>query len=355
MTNARPKAPSVPPPPPRGSPGADAQKPHTVVEILAHQFEALRSAGTSLDRTAAAEAQYLGISASYLSRIRGQKAQITDELAQKIAARLQPDDDVRRKALYHQLLEARDAGPGHAHSPTEPDISPNAIVEFFERIAQPGSLLCVEYRDLPQAISTGPFPKMAVEAAYAIANGLSFAMFQPFGPLEELRQRFHDAIDKEHPCMRLYEYLFKLASRVRQVYREMLAEVESHSTRLGQLVLYEADSTRNGIIPYYGIQSRIFYAEYTHALTHFTEVYDWIAGDQDRHYFIRRGGTSLDPEAVSSQFHPITTSWVTDRHLSTRRLPTTNEELEGLHKRFRTKSDPNLPRWKVWYPETKDQ
>lgn len=350
MKNRRSQATPPSEPPPRTH--TESQKARNVAELLTERFDALRSQpGVDLDRTAAAEAQYLGISASYLSRIRNGKAALTEELAQKIARTFEPSDEGARKALLRELEVAREASPDKARSPLEPDITPNAIIDFFDRVAQPGSLLCVDYRDLPQATSSGPFPQTAVEAAYAVAHGLSFAMFQPFGPVEALRERLVDALESSgqagmFPCIRLYEYLFKLAARVRQVYEEMQAEVQKHEDPLGRLVLYEAERVPETILGC-GIQSRLFYVDYAHALRHYSEVYQWIASD-DRHYFIRRGGESLSPEAVREQFHPITTYWNEERRSPGRRLPRTNAELAELEDRFGNQAGAPRPKWRVW-------
>jgi transcriptional regulator with XRE-family HTH domain len=334
---------------------AEGDEGRSVMSVLAERFEALRASGTmQLERTAAAEANYLGISASYLSRIRGGKAVITEEFIQKIASRFEPHDEERRRALLTELEAARETMPERALSVAEPDISPNAIIDFFDRIAQPGSLLCVDYRDLPQATSTGPFPQTAVEAAYAVAHGLCFAMFQPFGPVEQLRELLvraleHSGHDRMFPCIRLYEYIFQLAVRVRQVYTEMHAEVQKHDQPLGQLVLYEAKHVPETLVGC-GIQSRVFYVDYTHALRHYSEVYEWVAGE-NRHYFIHRAGDSLNADAVREQFHPITTHWIAEQRSARPCIPMTNDELDEIEQRL--DGSKGLPRskWRVWNPK----
>lgn len=340
MRRAPPASSPPSPQPPSTSP--------TLAGLLDEALSRARAAGAKIGATQAAEAEILGVSPSYLSKLRNGKAPITEAFAASFAEKLEPSDRARRRTLEQELLRTREGWfSASEDEPAAEDPLPRVVTDFFDRLGQPGSLVCVDYRDLPQAVSTGSYPSAARDAATAVARGLSFAMFQPFGPVEELRDRRNAAAMNggvSPPFERLFDYLYKLAQDVRRVHLEMLAAAERIARErgepmLGQIVLYEAESAPKNPAGC-GIQSRTFYVDHWSGAHHLTDIYEWIVG-ADGHSFVQRSGESLHADAVREQFYPVPDLW----REHGQRLPVRKKELDDFcnHRSF-----PN--HWNVWKP-----
>ncbi len=245
------------------------------------------------------QAAFLGVSPGQYSRIRNGKAPLTESTARKWAEVLLPSDPGR---LQRDLLAAsRNRTPEH-----EQGSLANAK-DLFKRLGRENALLCVEYRDLPRAEARARYSGFAQDAGEAIARGLHYAMFQPFGEPDTVRKSGH--------CEAVRTYVAQLGDRVRLVYAQMrehaLALIPPDDERLRdvvrkRIVLYESTSSQ---LVGSGIQSRLFYAA-TRTLDGFglqEEVWEWVASTEDS--FILRDPNSTPVLAISEQFFPVTAFW----------------------------------------------
>ena len=124
----------------------------TLADLLDEALSRARAAGAKIGATQAAEAELLGVSPSYLSKLRNGKAPITEAFAASFAEKLEPSDRARRRTLEQELLRTREGWfSASEDEPAAEDSLPRVVIDFFDRLGQPGSLVCVDYRDLPEA------------------------------------------------------------------------------------------------------------------------------------------------------------------------------------------------------------
>jgi hypothetical protein len=127
-------------------------------------------------------------------------------------------------------------------------------------------------------------------------------------------------------------YLFDLAMGVRAFYENVTNELQNAESK-GSIVLYEAVRGINGntspSLTACGIQSRLFYADYTDSIRH-REVYEWVVAYPDNDRFIRRAELSINLAAIRTQFSPILNHW--EKH---KKLPV-GEEVEKLYREIIT-------------------
>lgn len=338
----------------RTSPSPAGTRPGPSIRAILDDAINKVTASGAADLTKQADAaRFLGVSPSYLSKLRSGKQALPVKSAADFARRLSNGDADIEEALRASFLEASGLGPGSQATPhlVEPDVQPRdqfarRVEQFFAKLAQPNRLLCVDYRDLPQAVPDGPYPRAARFAGEAVAKGLSFAMFQPFGTEEELKRERNNASDND-PFYNLFEYLFDLAREVRQVYREM-KRIAKRDGALGSIVLYEATSVfRDEAKPVpldptgCGIQSRTFFVDYEENARHIAKVYEWVVAEPE-HFFVERSSQSIHVQAVREQFSPVTSYW-SEHH----DLPKQKDLQEWYDKRPKT-GLPVQRRWKQW-------
>lgn len=335
----------------------------TVADILDEWFSEARKAGRGVGNTVRDESLYLGVSAGHYSRLKNGKSPLSDDMLEKIiekfgkgeAERAQLKEANREQFVEYDPPRAR-AGGRRAGRPSPVSIteefSVEEIIHLFKRLENRSSILCVDYRDLPQATPRGAYRKMAEHAGAAIRKGLCFALFNPFGSEDEIRAK-QSLINSEaknfydpEALVDAYSYLVRLAVAVREVYEYMkkLAGKDAE----GQIVLYEAEVVPSIIAC--GINSRLFYAEYDdNEARHHREVYEWVVakGSPDsRHFFIERDDISINVNAVSQQFHPIPAYWSSNEP---QRLPSTDAQLEQAFRQFSHggKKGGKVP-WKIY-------
>jgi hypothetical protein len=175
-----------------------------------------------------------GLRPPQFSRIRSGRASLTEERARVFAAKLAARNGgpVNIDKLTQELLAV-----ATSVMRDEQQASPARIAELFERLAN-GGLLCVDYRDMPQAFQGAPYEKLAAPAGRAVANGMSFAMFSPFGSPGALS----DARDLP-PVVR--SAAANIAGQTRESYRKIRTEALNvlNDPRIvdSRLVLYERD------------------------------------------------------------------------------------------------------------------
>jgi len=319
----------------------------TVAEILTDSFARIRSQGIVIGTSTSEEAEFLGISAGHLSRLRNEKVPLTDDVINKIVNAFAKGDSKRGDLLRERLMRAKMVVHSRVNREklsTAPSLFSQYSIEqisvFFKRISVSGSFLAVDYRDLPQSRKGGRYPKLALKAAEAVKNGLSFALFQPFGSAEELQKkeeslrRKFGADPEAKSFLDAYHYLYDLAMGVREVYRYMKEESEKDGPCKGSIVLYEAIRIKDSVkvapsLTACGIQSRLFYADYSDSIRHYREVYEWVVAHPDDDFFIQRGEASINLAAVRAQFSPIFNYWEANEH----KLPV-GEEITKAYEKF---------------------
>ena len=284
------------------------------------------------------EAGHLGISVGHLSRIKNMRVPLTDEVIERIVNAFGGDEDSQTN-LRQELRLSRDAHAPSAQPPTPKSVSvvQGAVSDFFARHAKPNHLLCCEYRDLPQISDIkGAFPSIADDAARAVAAGMAYAFFQPFGKPEVISQKITECITMTLDQVGL-QYLLDVAMSVRNAYHKVKTLAEEINPDV-QIMLYEADKER---IEVSGIQSRLFYVDYpgTGTKERIRKIYQWISG-VDNHYFIERDKETISVGALAEQFLPVTKYWSLNN-----RLPSTDEELREAE----TKCGGTV-KWSIWKP-----
>jgi hypothetical protein len=349
----------------------------SVAEILEECFAKARAAGAVIGTSTSDEAVFLGISAGHLSRIRNERVPLTDEVIAKITSAFAEGNKKYSEALREKLTrikmlaharvktgvrEKRLSSSSATSTPTKYSIE--NLDSLFERISSPGSLLAVDYRDLPQARKGGRYPKFGLKAAEAVKKGLSLALFQPFGSPETIFEKETlieetlkktNALDKPEgkAFLDACHYLLDLAVGVREFYRYVTDEANRGGGGEGSIVLYEAVRIHNGkeeISPSLaacGIQSRLFYAEYSDSIRSYKEVYEWVVAHPDEDCFIQRDNLSINLAAVRTQFSPILTYWENNKG----KLPV-GEQVDKAYEEFSYpflgKEAKGETRWRDW-------
>lgn len=344
-------------------------------EILNEIFGKIQENGKAIPNTIAALAGEIEVSAAQLSRIKSGKSSLTDKVVEKIVGKFAEDEEYA-KTLQDKLKKIQlesiteNLGISISQETTKSLSGINAIDEItklFDTLSlKEGNLLMVDYRDFPQAVSSGAYPSLVETTIKAIESGLCFAMFQPFGnrlsllkkhnQLSERTESIHDPnlYENANQFLSSFFYLISLASKVREFYLNVKNNLSSE--KKGQIVLYEASYKENnkvfGALPSIiasGIQSRLFYTSFFDADQHQTKIYEWISAPENEHFFVERSKLSLSPDAVKMQFNPIPAYWK-----QTTKLPETDEQLEEAHKNFGFKklfNEEEVVKWKIWSQE----
>lgn len=344
----------------------------TLSELLDDEFRRLaQQTGQEHRATNARQAGWLEVSASQLSRIRRGEANLSREKAIEFAGKLR-SDEVDRAKLTAKMLDAFDRAKSastSSDSPTDaevlgPLVSLRNVGDLFDRLGTRGSLLCVEYRDNPRATRGQKYPKYGELAGAAIAKGLSFAMFQPFGLFSSDDQvkkagtaNGGTAQKKQLHTETVRSYLKHLQHEVRLVHGAML-DAAIHAAEINgmdkakarreipaRLILYER---RSHEFVGSGIQSRLFYAELNKEWSVEREVWEWIAAAYGPDLFIRR---DVPETVIADQFFPIVSFWRDEK-----RLPTTDVELASAIKKYAKEAEAKLQicPWKVYQRRKND-
>lgn len=314
-------------------------------QVIDDYLKLAREADPNIGISLAQEAKFLGISAGHLSQLKNSKAKLSNDVIDKVATALSRTGIIAKEELVKELHRSREANIETKTIPSRPvEILFEEVGEFFAKVSNIESLVCVDYRDFPQTDKDGPYPELAQEAADAIASGCAFAMFQPFGSVEEQQKKLIEAIEKGLP-LEGRTYLLQLAKRVRKVYREIKASAEKRAKEEGkedkecQIVLYEADD----VLPLAGcgISSRMLYGTYMEEESprRYERTYQWVAGIGDKDYFIERNKTSVSLEAIAQQFEPVHSYWMRKK-----KLPRNNQDLKKAFKEYGI--DDSL-KWKI--------
>jgi transcriptional regulator with XRE-family HTH domain len=286
--------------------------------------------------TIAAEAKALGISAGTLSQLRNGKP-ITSRVIQKIAKKLASGEEYRRKEIEDSLEDARRSMSGIS--------SRNALKDLKEfSDIKPGEkrLICIAYRDLPQSRDKGDYPGYVAWSADVIKRGLFCAMFQVFGPLEEIKERAKAAYDADDvEAVKTWNYIYELASGVHEVFGKMKKAValdnEHHAKKSeGQIVLYELAKVPPLLAC--SVNARLFYSHQISTTSHeqgIIRITQLVMG-MNKEEFIECQTESSFQSAVAAQFQPILQFWLNKGH-----LPVNENQLRPY------REDKDLYFWKI--------
>jgi hypothetical protein len=336
----------------------------TLSELLNDEFRLLsRRTSQPLRAKNTDQAKCFGISPSQLSRIRHGKAALTRDNAVRFAKCLRPDesDEIETKKLVDKLVDAADTATSVSRTPESAAeievlgqlVSLRNVGELFERLGNNGRILCVEYRDIPRSARGQKYPKYAELAGTAVAKGLCFAMFQPFGLFsfdDVPTKKKATKASKQLHTERVRSYLKDLQHEVRSVHGTMLDAAIRAAERMGmseaeakkdippRLVLYERDSDE---FVGSGFQSRLFYAEIKKEWSVDREVWEWIAAAHGPDLFVRR---DVPETVIADQFFPIVSFW-----REKNRLPHDND-LTSATTKYAREAEANMSKcpWRVY-------
>lgn len=301
---------------------------HRLRQILQTEFTRIAEEENRPPFSDAQKAKRLHISAAQLSYLLRGERRLTPETAELFVERLAGDDAALAERLRRDLgvlsqaprtLREFEERLLAVTPPTELDPR-KAGESFFQLLSRAGWFLCVEYRDLPRAADE--YRPLGEAAGKAVADGLCFAMIQPFGT------DFGRTSGDSSPPTMLLLFLEKLMLKVREVYKVMLHSAERvlagrvpdpRATARERLVLYERQGRP---LLGTGIQSRLFYCEHSDQNEFHRAVFEWIAGERADLFFRRTG--SIDTDAFSAQFAPIIEFWRANDHV---RLPRSADDL----------------------------
>lgn len=266
--------------------------------------------------TSGSLANKFGISGAYLSRMRNGRSGLSDEVIDKITLVLKDLDESFANEIRGSLERAQEETRSAKTTPRAPGDALKPIEDFFVMLeSAEHALLCIDFRDNSPQFSA--IPHLAELVGSAVSNGLSLALFQPFGPKSKLLEkhsnyirRISDTTAQPHHTSTAQAYydLFKLAEEVETVAAAIKKRVENNVDRV---VLYEAERKDNDLpLNAIGIQSRLFYARFQINNQWSTRVFDWVTGlRRSEHFFIERNSRDVSFDVVKAQFHPIPKFW----------------------------------------------
>jgi hypothetical protein len=315
-------------------------------------------------------ANKIEISAASLSRVKSDKAALTDNVIKKIFEYLATNNLEYANNIKERLEKVRPKQNMLEHS--SGNVAIDSYAKLLKKLSQENSLLMVDNRDFP--VSLDRYPYLDDLTVDAVNKGLNIAMFQPFGSRSNLIKRrnllseksvsvAHDLYGNVDEIVNAYDYLIRLASRVNNLFWNFKNAIESKEKAtgqkaLGEIVLYEAayhiTSDENAPLEALpsvvagGIMSKLFYASFLDLTTYKTKIYEWVSAQNDELFFLERSNETLNFNAVKLQFSPIPPYW--EKY---KRLPKTEKQLVeaytefGLEELFQEKE---LVKWETCSP-----
>ena len=325
-------------------------------DILDIEFERI-SENPGEFRTGLAQAKKLGISGPQLSRYRNGIYTLSPATAAKWATILRKGGSPTEiDELSQQLQQASKLTSDSRHRNTAntrvfhsdaSNLSVQQAKELFQRLGDKGpNLLCVKYGDMPQALDGLAHADLGEVAGQAVANGLNFALFQPFheipsGPENQLS-----------PATRIY--LRDHRDYVRSVFREMRAiaieSAEDKADISSRIVLYERIPQVVGQFDHSPlVQTRMFYCEFHdgNSKQPYREVWEWVAAKGEDDLFVQRLPESLPKDFGFDLHQPVTGFFRREQ-----RLPSTENEMREAFRLVRKDTRQPRPRfpevWKIY-------
>lgn len=283
------------------------------------QFLDQHFAATShVARTNAARAEILGIDPSLYSKIIAGAVALTKARASKWAEALFPEDEQLQRVFVEGAIEAAKTKKADSIEDfwealrNEGGVSVRRISELFGALQSEGvkrPLICCEYRDIPRAPKAAKYELLGEELAKAIANDVTFAMFQPF-----MNKATHGAPDGPRQSLTALRYMEKVCEECERAYHDFArsaaaqlaqnkkkSETEARSEVQKRFRLYE----RSGP-PYLGsgFQAKLFLVQYRFEGVNRSEILQWVSAPKDD-LLVYRGDFNIEPEAVRDSFFPV--------------------------------------------------
>jgi transcriptional regulator with XRE-family HTH domain len=309
-------------------------------------------------------ANKINVSAAQLSRIKKGKSSLSDETIDKICNFFEKDkeysDSLRfrlKKIQENTYSETLKTKLEQVKNKSVSEISVDNYSNLLRRLSQKESLLMVDNRDFPVFLEGAKhLDKLTINA---VKEGLSIAMFQPFGSRLNLIERRNvleiESLKIEQPLkkrieeiVRAYNYLIELANKVTDLYLSFRNSINKCIDEgvpiLGQVVLYEGEyksfkEIKKGSFKYTkgalpsmvasGISSKLFCAHFRDSVSFQTKIYEWVTTQEDELLFVERSNTTLEFDAVKTQFNPVFAYWKEEK-----RLPDDDEQIEKAYEEF---------------------
>jgi hypothetical protein len=271
-----------------------------------------------------------------LSRILNGSMSLTRKRAEKWAALMFISDADQAAAFVERMLIAA--------QPTR--LGQSGVQEFCEEVGKAGSvpaervsdllealwsplverpLVCVDYRDIPRAGPNAKYERLGLVVAEAIARGVGFAMFQPFGveiPGFDREAKHGETIhsfDARNHMLKIRRECRNTYSKYRRLALNKLIELEQEESKSesdqatyekkinGRIRLFEL---KKGL-PCLGsvFQAKLFYIEFstTDPETQFTvrhqRVFQWVSTPSNDLLIYR--GSHVDPLAIRDTLYPV--------------------------------------------------
>lgn len=319
-----------------------------VFSVLYEIVGEIQENGLSVPNTPTALAKMMGVSAAQFSRIKNLKSSLSDKSLdciykeisklEKDKAKLAAWKEKLKEAQKNQLellrkTKAQSLMQAQPESSTVIASIDDPLEEFYnffsissDEITQgENRLICCSYRDRSQSTAKGRNPEAIERNAGEIKKGLKCAVFQCFGPLEEIRKNGKEAYDRDDvEAKQAWDYIYDVALGVYDVFRKTKAVVEKGDNK-GQIVLYEASKVP--VLTECYIHSRLFYSEQVLTKNKIRVVQLVIGKNIETEYCIE---CSIEPafqSVIAVQFHPILGYWRNTGH-----LPETQKQIEVFYK-----------------------
>ena len=323
--------------------------PSSLGKLLDEQFSAL-----DVEDSHRARADWLDTDPATYSRILNGRMKLTQRRALDWATRLVPGDPTASLDLARALLESEDVKPPAMTVGQFCDrivaeggaVPAERISELFqalkgEDIRKP--LICVEYRDLPRAGPASKYEGLSHLVGDAVANGICFAMFQPFG--ESIKLPTMVGPRETAPSINTATYMLQIQDKCRLAYQSfqqdalnILAETrkksgrslkEDEATVARRIRLYERVESRPALG--LGFQAKLFYVVYYTKTSDGTTVrheriLQWVSTPR-RDLLLYRGEAELNPDAIRDSFYPVGHFFDVEGYLPDTKQPNVEREI----------------------------
>jgi transcriptional regulator with XRE-family HTH domain len=262
-------------------------------------------------------AKKINISAAQLSRIKSGKAPLSDETIEKICVSFDSNREyseelrtrLKRIQSISSLKNSIEASSADEHS------------KFFETGPDENRIICISYRDLPQTRDKGRKPEYIEKIVDIIKNSnLVIALFQSWGPLEEIKENLKEAINRDDIEAKMaWDYIHTLSLGVHEVFKATKKEMLKHGKSSEHIVLYEAKKVPP--LVYCDVHSRLAYSEKLSPPNEKEKqegkgrvrIVQLIMGKDanniEKEYFIECVTDSAFQAVVATQFYPVLHFW----------------------------------------------
>jgi hypothetical protein len=289
----------------------------SLADLLDEKFSAL-----NIDVSSGPRAAHLKIDRGTYSKLVNGQMPFTEKRA-KDFAKLLAAESVSADALAVEILElSKSAAPAPS------------VGDFFQSIVDSGgsmpaveipklfkaltagnvrnALFCIEYRDLPRTSRTAKYGDIGIDMGKAIADGMTVAMFVPFG-IPDNSESAGVGLTKEAPSQNTLDYMRRVRDECRDLYHLLLEEATKAKNidkdkfiKSGMLRLYE----RNPDMPYLGsgLGAKTGYIQYENDESGLNvrrqRVIQWLSTPR-QDLVVYRGESQISYDAIRDSLYPI--------------------------------------------------